>query len=325
MTNSLNNRLIGFDIAKVLAIFYIVGVYHNLGYIGSYDNHPCVISLVYTTLGVFTFLSAFILSSKYLFSDVKKTLLFYKKRVLRVWPLFVISSLLLLGIHFNSLSSTIKGIIGVSPFWQPAPFTMWYVAMLIGLYLITPFVLNGGVKTQILKAGLVMAVLGLIQLVFRSVVPKTFNYYTIYLIGLILGSNYYEITFNWLKSKKTLLLSIVWLILFIMILITNNNWLKSFSGVLGIIVMLNLSLLISEKLSRNIKFIKMVSYLAYSSFCAYLFHREIMWFILHLYTPSQGYFIFLEILLLGVPLTFLCAYYIQRLYDSFITRVKIKH
>lgn len=244
---------------------------------------------VYTTLGVFTFLSGFLLSSKYSFNSKNKTLQFYKKRVLRVWPLFVVSSFMLWIIHFNPLGPTLKGIIGVSPFWQPAPITMWYVAMLIGLYLITPFVMRGGLTKQILKACLVMALVGLIQLFFLSVVPKTFNYYTVYLIGLVLGSNYYELTLNCLKSKKTLLLSIVWVLLFFMVFITNNDWLKSFSGVLGIVVMLNLSLLISEKMNTNNNFVKVASFLAYASFCAYLFHREVMWLLLRLYRPNQGY------------------------------------
>lgn len=46
MTNGLSKeRLIGFDVARIVAIIYIVGVYHNLGYVGSYYNNSCVLSL----------------------------------------------------------------------------------------------------------------------------------------------------------------------------------------------------------------------------------------------------------------------------------------
>lgn len=316
----MKNRLIGFDLARVLAIFYIVGVYHNFGYVGCFHKNHCTLSLVYTTLGVFTFLSSFLLSSKYTFNGKNETLRFYRKRILRVWPLFVISSLLLFAIHFNPFGPTIKGIIGLSPFWKPAPKTMWYVAMLLSLYLITPFVRRGRLTAQIMKACFVLAVVGLIQLVFKSVVNKTFNYYTVYLVGVVLGGNFYQPILCFLKSKKTLSLSMIWAVLFVLVYVTKNDWLKSITGVLGIVAMLNVSLLISEKYSSKQLFIKVTSVLAYSSFCAYLFHREVMWLLLHLYRPIEGHFVFLEILLIGVPLTFFCAYYIQKIYDGLIAK-----
>ena len=314
-------RLLGFDLARVLAIFVVIGIYHNFGYAGVYHKEPAVRVLVYSSLGLFTFLSAFLLASRYSFVEKKEIQSFYKKRVLRIWPLFVISSLLLAVLGFNAWVPTIKGIVGISPFWAPHPTTMWYVAMLISLYIITPFVVRGGVKLQCLKAVAVMTVVGSLQIVFGTVVPRTFNYFTVYLLGLLLGRNYYEPTMRFLRSKKTLIISLVWMGLVVVVLFTKNAYLKSFSSVVGIIALLNLSLLIAEKFHANQFLTKSITTLSYASFCAYLFHREIIWAMFHVYKPHGSWQIFLEVLIVAVPMSFLCAYYIQKVYDWIIGKL----
>lgn len=238
--------------------------------------------------------------------------------------MFAISSILLWIIQFNQLIPTLKGLIGLSPFWAPAPTTMWYVAMLISLYLLTPFVVKGSTKIQLLKAVMVMTIVGVIQLAFRSVVPKTFNYYTVYLIGLILGSNYYEETMKFLSSKKTIVISCIWMILFIIVFKTANSVLKSLTGVIGIIAFMNMSIIIANRMRRYSLLEKTITVLAYSSFCAYLFHREVIWALLHFKFWGSGWAIFWEVLLIGVPLTFIFSYLIQRVYDNTIKRMFFK-
>jgi len=314
-------RLLGFDLARVVAIFVVIGIYHNFGYAGPYHSEPAVRVLVYSSLGLFTFLSAFLLASRYSFAEKIEIQSFYKKRVLRVWPLFVISSLMLAVLGFNAWMPTIKGIVGISPFWAPHPTTMWYVAMLISLYIITPVVVKGEVRLQCIKAVAVMTVVGLIQIIFGTVVPRTFNYFTVYLIGLLLGRNYYESTMRFLRSKKTLIISLIWIVLVVVVFFTKNDYLKSFSSVVGIIALLNLSLIATEKLSANSFLAKAITTLSYASFCAYLFHREIIWVMFHLYKPKGALPIFLEVLIVAVPLSFLCAYYIQKVYDWIIGKI----
>lgn len=314
-------RLLGFDLARVVSIFVVIGIYHNLGYAGLYHDEPAIRVLVYSSLGVFTFLSAFLLASKYSFKERVETWAFYKKRVLRIWPLFIISSLMLAVLGFNSWMTTIKGIVGISPFWAPHPTTMWYVAMLISLYIITPFVVKGNLKTQCVKAFCVMTVIGLLQIVLGTVVPRTFNYYTVYLVGLLLGRNGYEPTLSFLKSKKTLIISCAWIAMIAVVFYTKNVYLKSFSSIIGIIAILNFSLLVAKSLKTNKFFTQYLSIMSYASFCAYLFHREIIWTMFHVYKPDGFAPIFLEVLIIAVPLSFICAYYIQKVYDLIISKI----
>ena len=318
-------RLIGFDFVRVVAIFIVIGIYHNTDYARIYDYEYIVKPLVYSSLGVFTFLSGFLLASKYSFIEKGTVMLFYKKRILRVWPLFVLSSLILLLFHFNSLVPTVKGIFGISPFWGPAPLTMWYVAMLLSLYLLTPFVAVGGAKKQCIRAALVMSVIGCIQILFGTVVPKTFNYFTVYFIGLILGRNLYGQTLLLMKNKGGLCIFAIWILSLITDILTKNVWVESISGVLGIGGMLYMSLYLSDKLAHNKKFVKVTTILSYSSFCAYLFHREVIGAMLRVYNPQEGLPMFIYILLVGVPLSFLFAFFVQKYYDTLIQALSKKH
>lgn len=314
-------RVIGFDFARVVAIFIVIGIYHNLGYTGRFHADPAVRVLVYSSLGVFTFLSAFLLASRYSFIEKGEVLSFYKKRVLRIWPLFVLSSILLAILGFNTWGTTLKGIVGVSPFWAPHPTTMWYVAMLISLYLITPFVARGNVQQQCLKALCVMAVIGLLQICLGTIVPRTFNYFTVYLVGLLLGKNYYEQTLVFLRSKEARCISLTWFVLVVVVYLTKNIYLKSFSAVIGIIAILNLSLFGAEKLRSHKFFAQSVSILSYAGFCAYLFHREIIWVLFKLFKPNGFFPLFLEVVLVGVPLSFFCAFFIQKYYDMLLAHI----
>ncbi len=166
-----------------------------------------------------------------------------------------------------------------------------------------------------------MALIGLIEIIFGTVVPRTFNYYTVYMVGLLLGRNYYEQTMKLLRSKKTLLISLVWMILVVVVFLTKNNYLRSVSIIIGIIALLNISLLTAEKLRTGRLFTGSVTALSYASFCAYLFHREVIWVMFHVFKPQGSMPIFLYVLIVGVPLSFFCAYWIQKGYDKLLEKM----
>ncbi len=76
-------RNYGFDFARCLSMFYVIGVLHLSEYTGMpiTENRICV-SFIWSTLGVFTFLSGYLLSSKYTFTP--PLLLNFTKRDWRV-------------------------------------------------------------------------------------------------------------------------------------------------------------------------------------------------------------------------------------------------
>lgn len=72
-------KILGFDLVRVVAIFVVIGIYHNFGYAScGLGGDPAVRVLVYSSLGVFTFISSFLLASKYAFAEKVEVLAFLK-------------------------------------------------------------------------------------------------------------------------------------------------------------------------------------------------------------------------------------------------------
>ena len=146
-----NQRWQELDCARALSMLWIVGVYHLRGYT-SVSLSPSVTRmfevLTLVALATFTFLSAFFLGNKEFF-HFHEVWSFYKRRLLRIYPLFLASCVTLycLGMigggvkYFTSPKQFLLTLVGLGCFVTPAPKTVWYVSMLLFFYLLTPFVL----------------------------------------------------------------------------------------------------------------------------------------------------------------------------------------
>ena len=315
-------RILGFDIARVFSMFYVIAVYHILGYTTILYHNPLILSLVYSSLGTFTFLSSFLLTSRYSFEGREAIVLFYKKRVLRIYPLFLISSVLLLIIGFNDITSTIKGLLGISPLWGPHPRTLWYVSMLLLFYAVTPLLSKGTLIKKVSTYLVLNFLFAILSVSLSSVNIATFVYFAIYFIGVIIGSHYKEKVMAALFEPKLILVSLVILFLIAINLFVNNNYYRIISGSLGIFAFLNISCLLGGGISEKYKhFKRIVEFASYASMCAYLFHREIFETMLTLYHPQKAFLLVLYLLFVGVPIVLVLSYFIQRYYDSAIKKL----
>lgn len=318
-------RILGFDVARIFSIIWIVAVYHVLPSAGLPLTSQIKI-ITYTSLGIFTFLSAFLLTSRYSFDNLGGALLFYKKRVLRFYPLFFLSSVILCAIGYNSLSTTIKGLLGISPFWKPHPTTMWYCAMLISLYLITPIWATGGLRKQIAKFIATMAIICFIDIKFHTVVPRTFCYYPVYFMGIIVAQRGYNFFLSLIKNARFALVSLLFfLLLFLLAWFINDTAFVIFCSMIGIISMLSVYMNIGEWVNKksNKKLERTILMLSYSSMCMYLFHREVHCLFLSIYKPSNPIIMLLYLGLIGLLITIPLSYYIQLIYDKSINKISI--
>ena len=77
-----------FDIARVVCMTYLVTYVHLYGYIYPHGPvspyHPVSVAMAHACLGVFTFVSGFLLGKKYVFGQQERDYVrtFYKKRFL---------------------------------------------------------------------------------------------------------------------------------------------------------------------------------------------------------------------------------------------------
>ena len=91
-----NNRLIEFDFCRSICVLWIVGFWHLQYYLApefQLEGNTWEICRVLTNgvLATFTFLSGFFLK-KYTFSNINDVYDFYKKRLVRFYPLYAIST-----------------------------------------------------------------------------------------------------------------------------------------------------------------------------------------------------------------------------------------
>ncbi len=309
-------RNIGFDVARAASILFIVGIYHVFNYIpGKYHTYPLSKVLTYSSLCIFTFLSSFLLTSRHTFEDKKSITDFYKKRLLRFYPLFLISSVILYLIHFNGLFCTVKGLLGISPFWKPHPSTMWYCGMLIPLYILTPFWANGNLKKQITKFAIIMSIIIGIQMFFHSVEARTFGYFPVYFLGILIAKYWHDGFLKSLSKYRIILLSL-FLLTLILTIVTDHLALKLISSAIGMLALLSLYLYLGERIPK--KKAGVISLLSYSSMCIYLFHREVYAVMVKVFHTQNTFLMFAYLALVGVPITILLSYYIQLYYDKLV-------
>jgi peptidoglycan/LPS O-acetylase OafA/YrhL len=314
------DRILGFDIARAVSIIWVV-LYHSIDYAnaGQLYNHSAVKTITYASLAIFTFLSGYLLASRYQFDKKGSVREFYKKRFIRFYPLFFVSSIILCLIGFNTWINTAKGLVGLSPFWTPHPRTMWYCAMLISLYLLTPLWSKGNFWVKVFKFAGTMAVIAIVHVMFHSVEPRTFFYFPFFFLGILVSQygNSFFLTAS--KSPKyTFLLLILFVAIWIVQAMTNNSMLKWGNSILGMVSLLFLYMYIGEKMKNNKNFLWMISLLSYASLSIYLFHREVDEALLWLWQPSNPYIMFLYVGIVGLLITIVLAYWIQKGYDRIL-------
>ena len=134
--------------------------------------------VTWSCLGVFTFISAYFLSGKNTFFNFSDIFLFYKKRLLRFYPLFFVAAITMLLIDFNDWDQTWRGLLGVSSYYAPQINTLWYISMLIGFYLITPpLVLCGKLQYKLLLYTIIILGICICKFIFRTGVDNRVFYY----------------------------------------------------------------------------------------------------------------------------------------------------
>ena len=135
-----NKNILILDIIRALCMLWIVAVWHNNDYLPvvyhwSNDFVPAMITQV--VLVTFTMISGMLLS-KYSFNSKSDVWVFYKKRFGRFYFLFILAAVTFYFCGFYSLKALIKCVTGISLVLGQSPFTLWYMAMLMIFYILTP-------------------------------------------------------------------------------------------------------------------------------------------------------------------------------------------
>ena len=137
-------RIADFDALRSIAILYIVGFWHLCNYseaLSYFNNTHATLLLTLCILGLFAFVSGYLLSTRYSLNSKSTILNFYIGRFLRVYPLFVIALTAFLLFSWVTPACYLKSIFLLNMLLDEPLRTLWFISMIFILYMITPLFL----------------------------------------------------------------------------------------------------------------------------------------------------------------------------------------
>jgi peptidoglycan/LPS O-acetylase OafA/YrhL len=290
---------------------YLMGIKENMGHVTT-----CM-------LAAFMFMSGYFLS-KYTFETKAEIIGFYKKRLTRFFPLFLLSAILLYRLGYNpDWLQLLFTLTGLSSYVGHQSGTIWFLSMLFSFYMITPFVVRGLERIQFgvwIKAIVVM----LVCIVFICILSRTsLDYdkrlsYTMpfYGLGLILGRGPFIKTIS--SKWYILFLSALMLILLHAFNIVGVRYLH-IDTVVAIILFLCVCYWLQILPIGTI-----ISFVSYASMAMYLFHRPIFHMGIKYMLHEQKATIS-EVSLILMPIVIVASYVIQYSYDFCVDKVEHKY
>lgn len=318
---------------RSLAIFFIVITHMHLFYDTPFFNDYIFLHIGDWGLVIFFFISGFLLNNNNNIRTKDDIAIFLKKRVKRIYPLYLISLLvtfmmfvifdfkrasLVYDLSIISFIIHIVGLQGFIPhsyipnhtFLLPA---MWYISCILWYYLLYSIIIyySKNILQFIIYAFLLMVPFGIIHIEFDLIQFRMFYYYPAFIIGVLSSIISQENKQNIIR-----LYLIMGLLLICAKLVTistilydklNSNIIIFFIIFVGITVFKN-----NYRLNKNNNFYKINSYISYCSYPVYLFHFPILCFFKTLldymgWGEEQKSIV---LLLLGIPLLFIMSYYI---------------
>jgi peptidoglycan/LPS O-acetylase OafA/YrhL len=316
--SSTQNRDFVIDILRSGAILYIVGFLHIRGYstaLSSFHVSKPTHLLTCCVLSLFVYLSGFLLSQKNSFDKPGDILMFYRRRFLRIYPMYLIVLTLFFALKYIKLRSYIEGVLLMNMFAGQKLKTLWFVTMIVIFYAITPLYLKTyKPKRIILYTFVTYFGLIMLHLATNMIDLRLPRYLPVFAAGIIIARS--ANTQKILHNKYIVVISVLCFILFSWIFSNINNEIlivlvTTLASFAAIPVFLALAKTISYGVNRKLAFI-----LSYSSFSLYLVHRITFGLGTLVYKPET---IGSAILYLGcvlLPTTIAIAYIFQMLYDK---------
>ena len=322
MKSTKSKRNIGIDLLRAVSIFYIVGFWHMLNYTQAITNYKnfVTIRLTYIILGTFVFISGYFLGLPKNNTGKHNILLFYKKRFLRIYPLYLLSILLFTFFNLSNTITSLKAACLLSMLAKPAPLTLWFITMLMLFYLIAPLTIhycrstNAKINVIIYLITLIICLLAYYYLT-RLLDLRLVAYLPSFVIGIYVANN--NINLN-----KYLILSIFAITVILSALNTEYNAVNLLLKTPMILSGSYICYMIAQKINiKSSVFQNNITFFSYSSFCMYLFHRPIYITLRKLYFPETCFFQLTYLFFICFPCIIFISYIIQKTFDNNINKL----
>lgn len=309
------------DTLRAGAILYIVGFWHLLDYVQPSRLHKFAVTelLTYGVLGLFCFISGYLLANRYTLQNWKEVARFYQRRLLRLYPMYWIALVGFLSLGMIDQDIFLRTVFATNMIWFTSLPTLWFVALILTFYGITPLYL---VRYSVLKTvGLTLGLYVLLLIPILLKLPYIDYRFPLFLpafaFGLAVGRH--PQTRRWFGHPGILGAAIVG---FVVAVIRFGQPLDA--GILWFLV-IDLAMIASIPCLWSIgdRITPLVpdhlrSFLSYSSFAIYLVHRLVFRVGLLAYQPDTLYGTLFYLVVVLLPITIIIAYLFQRIYDAII-------
>lgn len=319
MNKLAKDRNIGIDLLRGLSVLYIVGFWHMFNYTQAFPdyNNSFTYRLALIILGAFVFVSGYLIGGKGVIISKTHILDFYKKRLLRIYPLYIVAICLFTFLHLSSVITSIKAALMVSMFIQPAPRTLWFITMLMVFYVISPLLINLS-KTDKVSRLIVYCLAFIALLMVYSYCTGLLDvrivmYFPSFFLGVFFANNAAGRTIT--KNRFFSLVMVVSTVL-LSFFETQNDQLNS-------LIKIPMILCCSYFLFKSVKGLSISSkkvcrailVLSYSSYCMYLFHHPVYMVLKKIYFPEVYVYQLAYLVLFCLPCIFCFSFFIQKTFD----------
>ncbi len=309
-------RDVAIDFLRAACILYIVGYWHLVPYTHAFPGYANVYTecIKDIALGTFVFCSGLLLAGRRVALTRSGLAEFYLRRVARIYPLYVIA-LLLFGITgLAGNANIVNAILLLSMFDPPAPYTLWFISMIMTFYVFTPFLLRlADYPGYFLAGGIVLLAGGvLVHENVHVIDTRIIQYLPCFLLGIACKR---VTSLEQLLRPRPVLLVVVLATTFLLYRLQHGE--GSFAALGRIPAVLAGTLLLYQSFTSQSDRLHspLILRLAYASFCIYLFHRLVFRVAIDLYFPDGGYSRLAYLLAVVLPVTVVVSYYTQRVYD----------
>lgn len=318
-------RDLSIDFLRAVCILYIVGFWHLVPYTQSYSGYANFITegIKDSALGIFVFCSGYLLALREPRLSAAGLREFYQRRLLRIYPLYALALVLFAWLGLGGSADLLQAALLVSMFAPPAPYTLWFITMIMFFYVLAPYLIRLANKVgwYLLVVGALFFMIVLYHLYVRPTDVRMLMFLPAFAFGIGF-------------AREAGLQALLRRYRFIgVLLLLPSYWLfaqqqgDSLSSALGRIPLVLNGTAVAFLYAAPVaaRFWRAgISWLSYTSFGLYLFHRVVFDRVLEWYFPSEPLARLLYLLGVVLPLALLVAYVIQRLYDHILGAVTSK-
>lgn len=324
-------RNLGIDWLRSICILYIVGFWHLLGYAPAIQDYKTDLThrLTLIVLGLFMLISGHLVGRSSFgglglegrnWHDF--VLVFYRRRLARIYPPYVLSLLLFELFDLLKPGQLLGASLLISSLIDDAPLTLWYINVLMVYLALSPFILllrarlnpaGSQAKDLFILAGLVGVNL-LLAVFSKHADPRLFFYFSPFVVGLLNPG----VSAEGRRGFFPLLTAVV-----------GGAFLYSvhLSNVSGELTESNLAImplavfgpwfvfLIVNMIELKLRLPWIVAQISLASFFMYLFHRPILAVMTSWVSPQGARLQLAYLLLICLPVIISISWFGQRLYD----------